>query len=78
MRPAELSRWRGLAREGRLPPVDGAAIEFATMVVEAAEPAADPTTAPVEIAVAGAVVRVAADCPAARIAQIAAALRAAL
>lgn len=48
------------------------------MVVEAAEPAADPTTAPVEIAVAGAVVRVAADCPAARIAQIAAALRAAL
>jgi transposase len=38
VRPAELSRWRGLAREGRLPPVDGTAIAFATMVVEAAEP----------------------------------------
>jgi transposase len=69
VRPAELSRWRGLARAGRLPPLDGAAVEFAPIVVDGADPAPDTVTTPVEIAVADAVVRVAADCSTARIAE---------
>ncbi len=75
--PQQVTAWRRDARKGRLVlPVDDAA-PFAALVMEepaAAAPAPSPPV--IEIEVGGVVVRLGADAPAARVAEIAAALRA--
>jgi transposase len=75
VRPQELSRWRRLARDGRLPPPDGGALGFASLVVDGASPVPGVATMAIEIVVGDVVVRMAPDSPAVRIAEIAAALR---
>jgi len=77
MAPRQVTTWRRDAREGRLVlPIEDAG-PFAALVVEE-PPASEPTPSapwPIEIEVDGVVVRLAADAPAARVAEIAAALR---
>ena len=77
LKPQHLSTWRRLAREGKLALKvdDGAA--FAALVLDdgSAATAAAPSSAWIEIEVSGVIVRLAADSPAVRIADIAAALR---
>ena len=77
--PQQVTAWRRDARNGRLVlPVDEAA-PFAALVVEeplAAVPAPSLPPAMIEIEAGGVVVRLAADAPAVRVAEIAAALRA--
>ncbi len=74
--PQQVTTWRRLARQGKLAlPVDDEA-SFAALVLD--EPPAGPkpeTDGRLEIEVDGVVVRLAADAPAARVAEIAAALR---
>lgn len=77
--PQQVTAWRRDARRGRLVlPIEDAG-SFAAVLVE--EPPASIPTPPalhsmIEIEVDGVVVRLAADAPAARVAEIAAALRA--
>ena len=77
--PQQVTAWRRDARKGRLTlPVDEAA-PFAALVVEeplAAAPAPSWPPPMIEIEAGGVVVRLAGDAPAARVAEIAAALRA--
>jgi len=81
--PQQLTAWRRLARQGKLAlPVDEAATQtFATLVIddEGEAPCAPVSegAAPVEIEMDGVIVRLAGDAPARRVAEIAAALRAA-
>jgi len=76
--PQQVTAWRRDARKGRLVlPVEDAG-PFAALVIEE-PPASEPSPSspsPVEIEVDGVVVRLAADAPAARVAEITAALRA--
>jgi transposase len=76
--PQQVTAWRRDARKGRLaPPVEDAA-PFAALVVEeplAAAPAPSLPPPMIEIEAGGVVARLAADAPAARVAEIAAALR---
>ena len=74
--PQQVTAWRRDARKGRLVlPVEDAA-PFAALVVEES-PAAAPAPSPgmIEIEAGGVVVRLPGDAPAARVAEIAAALR---
>ena len=77
--PQQVTAWRRDARKGRLAlPVDPAA-PFAALVVEeplAAAPAPSVPAPMIEIEAGGVVVRLAADAPAVRVAEIAGALRA--
>jgi transposase len=79
--PQQVTTWRRLARRGRLALPAESPLDFAALVLD--EPAAPspayapaPAPAPIEIEVGGVVVRLAGDSPAARVAEIAAALRA--
>lgn len=74
--PQQVTAWRRAARKGRLVlPVEDEA-PFAALVVEEPPTAAPPAAlSMIEIDVDGVVVRLAADAPAARVAEIAAALR---
>lgn len=78
MAPQQVTAWRRDARKGRLAlPVDAAA-PFAALVVDeplAAAPAPSLPPGMIEIEAGGVVVRLAADAPAVRVAEIAAALR---
>lgn len=76
--PQQVTTWRRQARQGRLaiPVEDDAA--FAGLLVEEPDPPAPPGLAPpIEIEADGVIVRLAGDASAARVAEIAAALRAA-
>lgn len=77
--PQQVTAWRRDARKGRLAlPVEDAA-PFAALVVEeppAAAPAPSSPPGMIEIEAGGVVVRLAGDASAARVAEIAAALRA--
>ena len=81
--PQQLTAWRRLARQGKLAlPVDeGAEQTFAALMIEDESEAPRATVsegaAPVEIEMDGVIVRLAGDAPATRVAEIAAALRAA-
>ncbi len=81
--PQQLTAWRRLARQGKLAlPVDEAAEQaFAALMVEDEMEACLATVSegatPVEIEMDGVIVRLAGDTPAGRVAEIAAALRAA-
>jgi transposase len=75
--PQQVTTWRRLARRGRLALPAESPLDFAALVLD--EPAAPPPAkapAPIEIEAGGVVVRLAGDSPAARVAEIAAALRA--
>ena len=76
--PQQVTAWRRDARKGRLVlPVEDAS-PFAALVIEEAFAPTPPSesASPIEIEVDGVVVRLAGDAPAARVAEIAAALRA--
>jgi transposase len=75
--PQQITTWRRLARRGRLALPAESPLDFAALVLDeppAPSPARAP--APIEIEAGGVVVRLAGDSPAARVAEIAAALRA--
>jgi transposase len=75
--PQQVTTWRRQARRGTLALPVESPIDFATLVLD--EPPAPPSVkvpAPIEIEVVGVTVRLAGDCPAARVAEIAIALRA--
>lgn len=80
LRPAHLSSWRRLARQGKIVlPADGGPV-FAPLLLEEAASAAAPRErreASIELEVGDAMVRLPVDSAADRIAAIAAALRAA-
>ncbi len=76
LQPQQLTTWRRLAREGKLAlPDDDERLDFASLVVET--PSGD-DAAPIELEVEGVIVRLPGDSATVRIAEIAAALRAAL
>jgi transposase len=75
--PQQVTSWRRQARRGALALPAESPLDFATLVLD--EPPAPPSVkvpAPIEIEVGGVTVRLAGDCPAARVAEIAIALRA--
>lgn len=74
--PQQVTAWRRLARRGSLALPGESPLDFAALVLD--EPSAPPakSPAPIEIEVGGIVVRLAGDSPAARVAEIAVALRA--
>jgi len=78
MTPQQLSTWRGLARKGKLalPEMPETEPAFAVLAVDEATPRRGPAegTGIIEIEASGVVLRLAPDTPAARIAEIAAAL----
>ena len=75
--PQQVTTWRRQARRGTLALPAESPIDFAALVLD--EPSASSSVkvpAPIEIEVGGVTVRLAGDCPAARVAEIAIALRA--
>ncbi|MEO0995284.1 MAG: transposase [Pseudomonadota bacterium] len=74
MTPQQLSTWRGLARKGKLALPETAETEAAFAVLAVDDTILRQSTGAIEIEAAGVVVRLAADTPATRIAEIAAAL----
>jgi len=75
--PQQLTTWRRLARRGSLALPGESPLDFAALVLD--EPPAPPpanSPAPIEIEVGGIVVRLAGNSPAARVGEIAVALRA--
>jgi transposase len=74
--PQQVTTWRRLARRGRLALPAESSLDFAALVLD--QPPVPPpgkVLAPIEIEMGGVVVRLAGDSPAARVAEIAAALR---
>ena len=74
--PQQVTAWRRLARRGSLALPAESALDFAALVLD--EPPTPPPAkgpAPIEIEVGGVVVRLAGDSAAARVAEIAVALR---
>ena len=78
LKPNHLSSWRGLARAGKLVVPDLAGASFATVVVADALPSQPPVQDRIELVVGGITLRLDAATPPMRIAELAAALRAAL
>ena len=78
LKPNHLSSWRGLARAGKLVVPDLAGSSFATVVVADALPLPPPVQERIELIVGGTTLRLDASTDARRIAELAAALRAAL
>ena len=80
LKPNHLSSWRGLARAGKLVVPDFAGANFATVVVAGALPPQVPVPVQdrIELVVGGITLRLDAATPPTRIAELAAALRAAL
>ena len=78
LKPNHLSSWRGLARAGKLVVPDFAGANFATVVVAGALPPQVPMQDRIELIVGGITLRLDAATPPTRIAELAAALRAAL
>jgi len=78
LKPNHLSSWRGLARAGKLVVPDSAGSSFATVVVADALPQPPPVQDPIELVVSGITLRLDAATPPVRIAELVAALRAAL
>jgi transposase len=77
MTPQQVTTWRRLARRGRLALPAESPLDFAALVLdELPAPSPGKAPAPIEIEAGGVVVRLAGDSPAARVAEIAAALRA--
>ena len=75
--PQQVTTWRRLARRGRLALPAESPLDFAALVLdEPAAPSPAKVPAPIESEAGGGVVRLAGDSPAARVAEIAAALRA--
>ena len=75
--PQQVTTWRRLARRGGLALPAESPLDFAALVLdEPAAPSPGKAPAPIEIEAGGVVVRLAGDSPAARVAEIAAALRA--
>ncbi len=74
MTPQQLSTWRSLARRGDLALPEVPETERGFAVVQVEEPPELASTGSIEIEVGGVVLRLAPDTPAARIAEIAAAL----
>jgi transposase len=74
--PQQVTTWRRLARRGSLALPAESPLDFAALVLDE-PPALSPgkTPAPIEIEAGGVIVRLAGDSPAARVAEIAAALR---
>ena len=78
LKPNHLSSWRGLARAGKLVVPDFAGASFATVVVADALPQPPPVQDRIELVVGGITLRLDAATPPTRIAELAAALQAAL
>ena len=78
LKPNHLSSWRGLARAGKLVVPDLAGASFATVVVADALPLPPPVQDRIELIVGGTTLRLDASTDAHRVAELAAALRAAL
>ena len=78
MRANHLSSWRGLARAGKLVVPDFAGANFAQVVVAEALPPPPVTQDRIELVVGGMILRLDASTDARRVAELAAALRAAL
>ncbi|MEM6942781.1 MAG: transposase [Pseudomonadota bacterium] len=74
MTPQQLSTWRGLARRGKLALPETPETEAAFAMLAVDDTILRQSTGAIEIEAAGVVVRLAADTPATRIAEIAAAL----
>ena len=75
--PQQVTSWRRQARRGVLALPAESSLDFAALVLD--EPPAPPLAkdpAPIEIEAGGVTVRLTGDCPAARVAEIAIALRA--
>ena len=78
LKPNHLSSWRGLARAGKLVVPDFTGANFAQVVVADALPPQPPVQDRIELVVGGIALRLDAATPPSRIAEMAAALRAAL
>ena len=78
LKPNHLSSWRGLARAGKLVVPDLAGASFATVVVADASPPPPPVQDRIKLIVDGMTLRLDASTDARRVAELAAALRAAL
>ena len=78
LKPNHLSSWRGLARAGKLVVPDFAGASFATVVVADALPLPPPVQDRIELVVGGMILRLDAATDARRVAELAAALRAAI
>ena len=78
LKPNHWSSWRGLARAGKLVVTDFPGASFATVVVADALPSQPPVQDWIELVVGGITLRLDAATPPTRIAELAAALRAAL
>ena len=78
LKPNHLSSWRGLARAGKLVVPDFAGASFATVVVADPLPPPPVTLDRIELVVGSVTLRLDAATPPTRIAELAAALRAAL
>ena len=75
--PQQVTTWRRQARRGTLALPAESPIDFAALVLdEPPAPSSGKVPAPIEIEAGGVTVRLAGDCPAARVAEIAIALRA--
>jgi transposase len=74
--PQQLTTWRRQARRGTLALPAESPIDFAALVLDEPPPPSAKVPAPIEIEAGGVIVRLAGDCPAARVAEIAIALRA--
>jgi transposase len=74
--PQQVTTWRRQARRGTLALPAESPIDFAALVLDEPPPPSAKVPAPIEIEAGGVIVRLAGDCPAARVAEIAIALRA--
>lgn len=77
LQPQQVTTWRREARRGKLALPADDAVDFAALVVDEAPASAPSLDRPIEIEAGGVIVRLAGDAPAARVAEIVAALRAA-
>jgi transposase len=77
VQPQQVTTWRREARQGKLALPADDDMDFAALVLDEARASPLSAAEPIEIEAGGVIVRLPADAPAARIAEIVAALRAA-